>query len=307
MNLPKEWGRTVRSKKVAVLYGGMSEEREVSLKSGKAGYDALVRMGYDVVLIDMGRDVARKIEENKPDVCFIALHGTYGEDGRIQGMLDIMGIPYTGASFQGNMLAFDKLISKEQFVKYDVPTPDFITLSKAEKKMPFKKCVIKPARQGSSVGIHIVDDEKEYIERLEDAFRYDDKVVVEECIEGQELTVGILEGEALPIIWIRPKKGVYDYESKYTKGMTDYVFETGLSESEYKNIQEIALRAFDAVECESYGRVDVMYDGKNPYVLEVNTLPGMTETSLLPKAAGEAGISFDEMVEKMLKDAFSKR
>jgi len=296
----------VKDKNVAVLYGGMSSEREVSLRSGQAGFDALKSLGYDVTLVDMREDIADRLASIRPDVCFIALHGTYGEDGRVQGMLDIMGIPYTGASFQGNMLAFDKLLSKEQFIKHKVPTPDYVELSEASGHMPFGKCVIKPARQGSSVGIHIVSDAKEYQARLEDAFSYDSKVVVEECIEGKELTVGILEGKTLPVIWIKPKSGVYDYESKYTKGMTEYLFETEISHEETQKIYEVAIKAFEAVECESYGRVDIMYDGKTPYVLEVNTLPGMTETSLLPKAAERAGISFDTMVERMLEGAFIK-
>jgi len=296
----------VGNKKVAVLYGGMSSEREVSLRSGQAAYDSLVRLGYETVLIDMGKDVAEKIAEAKPDVCFIALHGTYGEDGRIQGLLDIMGIPYTGSTYQSNLIAFDKLLSKEQFVKQGVVTPDYRALDMFKTGMPFKKSVVKPARQGSSVGIHIVDNEKDYNEKLEDAFKYDTKVVVEECIEGMELTISILDRKALPIIWIRPKKGVYDYEAKYTKGMTEYVFDTGLSKPEYEKIQQTAMKAYDALECSGYGRVDIMYDGKTSYVLEVNTLPGMTETSLLPKAAGEAGISFDQMVDKMLLGAFTK-
>lgn len=207
----------VKNKKVAVLYGGMSSEREVSLRSGQAAYDSLVRLGYETELIDMGgRDVAEKLTEAKADVCFIALHGTYGEDGRIQGLLDIMGgIPYTGSSYQSNLIAFDKLLSKEQFVKYSVPTPEYITLDMFKIGKPFDKSVVKPARQGSSVGIHIVDTEEGYREKLEDAFKYDTKVLVEECIEGMELTISILDGQALPIIWIRPKK-VYTTMSRNT-------------------------------------------------------------------------------------------
>ncbi len=193
----------------------MSSEREVSLRSGQAAYDSLVRLGYETELIDMGRDVAEKLTEAKADVCFIALHGTYGEDGRIQGLLDIMGIPYTGSSYQSNLIAFDKLLSKEQFVKYSVPTPEYITLDMFKIGKPFDKSVVKPARQGSSVGIHIVDTEEGYREKLEDAFKYDTKVLVEECIEGMELTISILDGQALPIIWIRPKK-VYTTMSRNT-------------------------------------------------------------------------------------------
>jgi len=294
----------VKANKVAVLYGGMSAEREVSLRSGKAAYDALVRLGYDTVLIDMDRDVAFKLREVGATVCFIALHGTYGEDGRIQGLLDIMGLPYTGSDFQANMISFDKLLSKEHFVKAGVPTPAYVV--PIDKKMPFAKCVVKPCRQGSSVGIHIVDKEADYAAALEDAAKFDSKLMVEECITGKELTVSILNGEALPIIWIRPKKGVYDYESKYTKGMTEYVFETEMTDEHYEYVQKVALDAFNATGCSGYGRVDVIFDGTEGYVLEVNTLPGMTETSLLPKAAGKAGMTFDQMVEKMLEGAFKK-
>jgi len=213
-----------------------------------------------------------------------------------------MGIPYTGSGFQSTLTAFDKVVSKEQFHKNCIPTPRSKTL-KEYTPMPFGECVIKPAREGSSVGIHIVDNEADYKEKLEDTFRYDKKVLVEEKIDGMELTVGVLAGEVLPVIWIRPKSGVYDYESKYTKGKTEYIFDTGLSEAEYKKVQGTAMMAYDSLECSGYGRVDVMYDGKVPYVLEVNTLPGMTETSLFPKAAAEAGYSFDELIEKMLLEA----
>ncbi|MGE4317614.1 MAG: D-alanine--D-alanine ligase [Deferribacterales bacterium] len=286
--------------KVAVLYGGMSAEREVSLRSGQAAYDALVRLGYETALIDMDKDVAFRIKESGAEVCFIALHGTYGEDGRIQGMLDIMDMAYTGSNFESNMIAFDKLLSKEQFVKCGVPTPAYSLLTD---KMPFKKCVVKPCRQGSSVGIHIVDNENDYKEALKDAEKYDSKIMLEECVDGKEFTVSILGSEVLPIIWIRPKKGVYDYESKYTKGMTEYVFETEVTDEQYKYVQDTAKRAFDALGCSGYGRVDIIFDGKEAYVLEVNTLPGMTETSLLPKAAGKAGMTFDMMVERMLHGA----
>lgn len=294
----------MKSKKVAVLYGGMSAEREISLKSGKAAYDALVRLGYDTALIDMDKDVAFKIKESGAEVCFVALHGTYGEDGRIQGMLDIMGIPYTGSGFEANMLGFDKLLSKEHFVKCNVPTARYI--EPKDDKMPFAKCVVKPCRQGSSVGVSIVDNEKDYAAAIKEAFKFDSKVMVEEYVAGKEMTVSILDGVALPIIWIRPKKGVYDFESKYTKGMTEYVFETELNDDQYKYVQQTALKAFNAIGCSGYGRADIIFDGKEAYVLEINTLPGMTETSLLPKAAGKAGMTFDTMVDKMLHGALKK-
>lgn len=293
----------MKNKKIAVLYGGMSSERNVSLVSGKAAFDALVKDGFkNVVLIDVDREIAVKLLAEKPDICLIALHGTYGEDGRIQGLLDVMGIAYTGSGCAASAAAFDKVTSKILFEKAKVPTAEYKVIKEID-KADIMPCVVKPAREGSTIGISIVKSAGEYKKAVEEALKFDTKVLVEKFVTGLELTVGILNGKCLPAIWIKPKSGFYDYESKYTKGMTEYIFETGLTLDETSKIQEAALRAFEALGCEQYGRVDIIFDGETPYVLEVNTLPGMTSTSLLPKAAARAGYEFADLLKSLLETA----
>ncbi|WP_265821854.1 D-alanine--D-alanine ligase [Geovibrio ferrireducens] len=293
----------MKNKKVAVLYGGLSAEREVSLRSGAAAAKALQEAGFtDVTLIDAGHDLPARLLELKPDVCFNSLHGTFGEDGRIQGMLELMGIPCTGSDSQSSTIAFDKLLSKVIFALNNVPTPEYVQLTR-ETGAPFLPCVIKPCRQGSTIGITVAKTEEEFEKGKKEAFEYDERVIAERFINGKELTIGILSSKVLPIIWIRPKSGFYDYQSKYTKGATEYVFETEMTEDEDRLIKSTALQAFESLGCASYGRVDIMYDGKTPWVLEINTLPGLTETSLLPQAAAKTGISFPELVTAMIGDA----
>lgn len=293
----------MKNKKVAVLYGGLSAEREVSLRSGAAAAKALQEAGFtDVTLIDAGHDLPARLLELKPDVCFNSLHGTFGEDGRIQGMLELMGIPCTGSDSQSSTIAFDKLLSKVIFALNNVPTPEYVQLTR-ETEAPFLPCVIKPCRQGSTIGITVAKTEEEFEKGKKEAFEYDERVIAERFINGKELTIGILSSKVLPIIWIRPKSGFYDYQSKYTKGATEYVFETEMTEDEDRLIKSTALQAFESLGCASYGRVDIMYDGKTPWVLEINTLPGLTETSLLPQAAAKTGISFPELVTAMIGDA----
>jgi D-alanine-D-alanine ligase len=293
----------MKNKKVAVLYGGLSAEREVSLRSGAAAAKALQEAGFtDVTLIDAGHDLPARLLELKPDVCFNSLHGTFGEDGRIQGMLELMDIPCTGSDSQSSTIAFDKLLSKVIFALNNVPTPEYVQLTR-ETGAPFLPCVIKPCRQGSTIGITVAKTEEEFEKGKKEAFEYDERVIAERFINGKELTIGILSSKVLPIIWIRPKSGFYDYQSKYTKGATEYVFETEMTEDEDRLIKSTALQAFESLGCASYGRVDIMYDGKTPWVLEINTLPGLTETSLLPQAAAKTGISFPELVTAMIGDA----
>jgi D-alanine-D-alanine ligase len=297
----------MRNKKVAVLYGGLSAEREVSLRSGAAAIDALKKAGFtDIMPVDAARDLPAVLSLVRPDVCFNILHGTYGEDGRVQGLLELMGIPCTGSDSFSSTIAFDKLLSKVVFDLNGIPTPEYVQI-KRDDRAPFIPCVVKPARQGSTIGISIVKDEADFEQAKEEAFRYDDRVVVEKFITGKELTISILSGKALPIIWINPKSGFYDYESKYTKGATDYLLDTGLSAEETATIQELSLKTFKSAGCSSFGRVDVIYDGRTPWVLEINTLPGLTETSLLPKAAAKAGIGFDELVTLMIQDALETK
>ncbi|WP_022852001.1 D-alanine--D-alanine ligase [Limisalsivibrio acetivorans] len=294
-------------KRITLLYGGISSERDVSLKSGEAVYRGLQSAGFrNIRLLDADRNLAAELEKNRPDAVLSVLHGTYGEDGRIQGLLELMGIPYAGSDSFSSAVAFDKLLTKMVFERSGIPSAEYVVIDRDSAEAPFLPCVVKPSRQGSTIGIGIVKEEKDYRTAVEEAFRHDDRVFVERYIKGKELTVGILESKSLPIIWINPLSGFYDYESKYTKGKTEYNFETGLSEQEEKQVKEYAADAFKALGCRDYGRVDFIWDGETPYALEANTLPGMTETSLLPKAADKAGISFDEMITAMVKGALER-
>ncbi|MBI5682546.1 MAG: D-alanine--D-alanine ligase [Deltaproteobacteria bacterium] len=290
--------------------GGMSSEREVSLCSGMAVYKALKGKGYKVVAVDAGRDTAKVIEKKKIKLAFIALHGKYGEDGTIQGLLEIMGIPYTGSGVLASGVAFDKAAAKEIFRFHGIPTPDWQVIRNYELgiknyelrttnyKFPL---VVKPARQGSTIGLTVVKDKKDLQKAIKKAFRFDNKIVLERFIQGREVTVGILSGEPLPVVEIKPKKGLYDYRSKYTKGMTDYIAPAPLEKGVECRVKEAAINAYNALGCCGAARVDVCLDKKNdPYVLELNTVPGLTELSLLPKAARCAGIDFTELIERML-------
>lgn len=293
----------MKNKKIVVLYGGLSSEREISLKTGRAVYNTLVENGYNnVILVDVDKNIAQTLIDLKPDICFNALHGKFGEDGTIQGLLETLGIKYTGSNVAASAVAFDKVLSKYVFIANGISTADYVVLeSNVNINIPFEKCVVKPSREGSTIGVSIVDNQKDFVDAVRLAFNYDSKVIVEKFISGKELTVGLIAEEVLPPIWIRPKKGFFDYESKYTKGMTEYIFETGLSESELNRLKELALKSVKVLGCTSAARVDFIYDGNEFYVLEVNTCPGMTETSLLPKAARKAGLSFIELIEKMLE------
>ncbi len=291
--------------------GGMSSEREISIRSGTAVYNALIKKGYNAVKIDVDRNIAEVLKRKKIDIAFIALHGKYGEDGTMQGLLEIMGIHHTGSSVMASSMAFDKTKAKEIFRSHGIPTPDWEVIKNGFKEgalwarvQGFKfPLIVKPAREGSTIGLTVVK-KKEYLQKaLKKAGKYDDKIIVEKFISGRELTVGILKGYALPIIEVKPKSGLYDYKSKYTKGMTKYICPVPLNKKLEIKIKKIAFSAYNALVCSGAARVDIMLDKKNrPYVLEVNTIPGMTELSLLPKAANHAGIDFPELVEMMLLD-----
>jgi D-alanine-D-alanine ligase len=307
--------------------GGMSTEREISLKSGTAVYHALVEKGYSVVVIDVGRDIYSKITKEKIDIAFIALHGKYGEDGTIQGLLEIMGLPYTGSGVLASAISINKVLAKKLFMFNRIPTPAFKIVKKGNAVdnaifkdigLPF---IVKPNSQGSTIGVSIVHDKNEASYAIKKALKYDDTALIEKFIKGRELTVGILGNKALPIIEIRPrstagstsvragaqgirKNWMYDFKAKYTKGMTEYIAPAPLSKMLEKRLFDIALKAFNTLGCSGTARVDIMLDKRNkPYVLEVNTIPGMTELSLLPKAAACAGISFPKLVEKILLNA----
>jgi len=289
------------NEKIAVLYGGLSSEREVSLKTGKGIFEALQRKGYkNSYLIDVDWDLPERLIKERPDFCFIALHGKFGEDGTIQGLLEYMRIPYNGSGVSASAVAFDKIFSKKVLKSANIPTADYFVY-KAERSSNFYPCVVKPAREGSTIGVTIVHNDDQFLSAIDEAKKYDNKILVEKFIKGQELTVSIIDDIVLPIILIKPIKGFYDYTSKYTKGMTEYLFDTGLSEDNEIKVKKIAKETYDLIGCQSAARVDIIFDGETPYVLEVNTLPGMTETSLLPNAANRYGISYDDLVEMIYK------
>lgn len=292
-----------KNTKICVIYGGMSVEREVSLKTGKNMADALLKNFPNTHLVDADYTLAEKLVNLKPDICVLALHGTYGEDGCIQGMLEMMGIPYTGSGVAASAVAFDKLLAKQNFTDYGLNTPKYVIVNKGDKKAPFIPCVVKAARQGSSIGVTIVHDEKDYEAAVQDAFKYDNKVICEEFVEGKELTIPVMDGTAFPPIWIRPKKGFYNYENKYTAGMTDYLLDTGLSPARIRTLKKLAVKAYNAIGCRSMARIDFIATDKKFYVIEVNTVPGMTATSLVPKSASKLGISFEEIVKKIAESA----
>ena len=297
--------RGLKKKRVGVLMGGLSEEREISLKTGGAVLSALKAKGYDAVGIDAGREVASDIRKEKIEVAFLALHGRYGEDGCIQGMLEVMGVPYTGSGVQASAIAMDKAAAKKLFSFHGVSTPGFRVVNKAADAASLGfPVVIKPASQGSAVGVSIVSGEAGLEKAIKAAAKVAPQVIAERYIKGRELTVAILDSVALPVIEIIPKKGFYDYKAKYTKGMTDFVVPALLTKAVEKKVLKESLRAYELLGCSGAARVDVMLDGSGaPFVLEVNTIPGLTELSLFPRAAEAAGLDYPSLVERMLKGA----
>jgi D-alanine-D-alanine ligase len=301
-------------KKVGLLMGGLSREREISLKTGNAILKALSQKGYNVHPIDVDRSIAERLTQEKIECAFLALHGRFGEDGTIQGMLELMRIPYTGSGVLASALALHKIMAKKVFLYEKIPTPFYEVFDREEiEKNPPKRIsfplpiVVKPAREGSTIGVSIVVKGEEWIPALKKAGECDEEILVEEFMKGKEITVGILEDTPLPIIEIAPRSGFYDYHSKYTKGETQYIIPARIPEEKYLYAQEISLKAFQMLGCSDFGRVDLMTDEDgNPFVIDVNTMPGMTETSLVPKAASYAGIAFEDLVERILLRASLK-
>lgn len=298
-----------KTRKIAVLLGGLSAEREVSLRTGRAVLNALEGAGYQVVGIDADRSLPARLAQEQVEVAFIALHGRYGEDGTVQGLLEMLGIPYTGSGVQASSVAMDKVITKKILIHHGIATPDFEVLRRGENldalvtKSINYPLVVKPAREGSTIGITIARDEAALRTGIAEAFELDDHLLVEEFIQGAEVTVSVLDGQALPIIQVVPRSGFYDYQSKYTPGQTEYLLPAPLEAGLYQRIQRAAVAACDALGCSGAARVDFMVSHQAFYCLEVNTIPGMTETSLLPKAAGYAGISFAELAQRILEGA----
>ena len=293
---------------ITVLLGGMGEEREVSLCSGKAVIQALETLGHHVHGVDP-QEPGWQLD-SETEVVFLALHGEYGEDGRVQERLEQEGVPYTGTGIQGSRIAFNKELTKQAFEKNDIPTPRWLMLNDISEPAPTELAapwVLKPVRQGSSVGLQLVDEAGQWDAAFAAVCEHDDRILCEERIIGREITVGILADEALPIVEVSPKIGFYDYQNKYTVGATEYFCPADLPDERTKAIGQLALKAFDAVEGRDFGRVDMMLNvGLKPHVLEVNTLPGLTETSLLPMAAAAVGLEFSKLCQRMIELALQR-
>lgn len=304
----------MNKRRVGVIMGGSSGEHEVSLRSGAAMADALEARGHEVVrvVLDGPSDgFAQTIRRARIDVAVLALHGRLGEDGCVQGLLEMAAIPYTGSGVLASALAMDKLKAKELFRLHNVPTPPYYTLNAdqtddlAELHGSFGfPVIVKPRSEGSSLGVSRANDLGALARAVDAALEHDDDVLIERFIQATEINVGILDGEVLGAIEIAPKKGIYDYEAKYTPGMTEYFMPARINPVRYDNVLNLAKRAAQALGCSGAVRVDLLVTaGDNEYVLEVNTLPGMTKTSLLPKIAKHAGYDFADLCEEILAGA----
>lgn len=303
---------TLRRKRIGVLMGGPSAEREISRASGRGCAMALKRQGYEVIEIEVDEHVDERLRAERVEIAFVALHGPVGEDGTIQGLLELMRIPYTGSGVLASALGFFKPVFKQVLVSTGLPTPAFSLLRRHSRPPALTyPVVVKPAAQGSAIGISIVRRPDELDEALVLAGSYsvsgDPEILVETYIDGQEVTVGILDDQPLPVIEVRPKEGFYDYHAKYTKGATDYLCPAPLPSTTSEEVQHLALRAHRVIGCEGATRVDFRVDLRGrPFILEINTFPGMTETSLLPKAAAAAGIDYDTLVVRILQSALRR-
>lgn len=326
--------RLVTKKRIGVLMGGLSSERDVSMMSGLAIYQNLQEMGYNAVPIDVGKDIANVLKKEKIKLAYLALHGGMGENGAIQGLLEVFGIPYTGSSVMASALAMDKEMSKKIFSYHGLPVPSFIVVKKPgggkkrkageknNKKMdmagafiypnfempPFEMpWIVKPDSEGSSIGVCLIKEEDSLIPCLEKTFSYGQRVIVEKFIKGKELHIAILGDRVLGGVEVRPSLEFYNYEAKYTSGMTEYIMPPEIDEAVYERAKEMALKAHMVLGCSGTTRVDFMVDENNmPYVLEVNTLPGMTTTSLLPKIALSAGMNFNDLIEEIIRLAIKE-
>ena len=307
--------------RVAVLKGGRSLERQVSLRSGARVEDALKRLGYEVVPIDVAVDLIRRLRQAEPDVAFIAMHGRDGEDGTVQELLEILGIPYTGSGVLACMRAMDKVLAKHFMTEADIPTPEFFAFNETafrelgaaealpaiEERLDFP-IVVKPSSQGSALGIKFARSAADVPAALVAAFSYDSRVLLERHVEGRDLAVSILDGEALPVVEAVPRdEEFYDFEARYEIGRTDFLCPAELPPGITEQAQDLALRTYRLLGCSAFSRVDLMLDTAGELtVLEANPIPGLTETSLLPQAAEAAGISFDELVGRIVELALTK-
>ncbi len=308
-------------KSIAVLMGGRSLEREISIKSGQRISNALRKLGHDVAKLDVDQHIIENLKAEKYDLAYIALHGKDGEDGTIQEMLEVLGIPYTGPGVYANVFSFDKIVSKQLFNKLGIPTPRFYFLNGssfselgASKILPQiverlgLPLVVKPSAQGSALGIKLVEKEEALTDAIISALGYSKKVILEKYVDGIELAASIIGKEGprvLPVVEIVPDNGLFDFQSRTGSGNTGYFIPARIPDKDMKTVQDTALAVHRALDCTDLSRVDIILDKKDrvPYVLELNTSPGMTDTSLLPMAAGEAGISFEELVDNIVNMA----
>ncbi len=300
--------------RVAVLKGGRSLERGVSLRSAARVEDAIDALGHEVLSMDIGSDLVTRLREGRPDAAFVALHGPGGEDGTVQELLEILGIPYTGPGVAACALCMDKVAAKHELRSAGVDTPDWVafnetafrelgaadTLKEIEGRMGFP-LVVKPASQGSSLGVKFASARGEVPGALVAAFSYDDRVLLERYVEGRELAVGILGSDPLPVVEAIPRDSEkFDFEARYEIGRTDYACPADLSEAEADEVTGLAVRAYETLGCSGFARVDLMLGADGPQVLEVNAIPGLTDTSLFPMAAEAAGIDFEQLVAKIV-------
>ena len=292
-------------KKIAVLMGGPGSERDVSLATGRGVSKALRSLGAEVVEVDV-HDENFALPKDV-DLAFITIHGTFGEDGQLQEILEERGVPYTGDGVEASRAAFDKILSKEKFREHDVATPEWEVIEVGQRPTISVPLVVKPARQGSTVGVVIVKDARKLDSAMAEAAKYDRKLLIEKFVSGRELTIGVLGDQALPILEIIPKGGFYDFNNKYpflnpqAGGGAEHVCPAEIDPNKTKQIQKQALHAFRALGLVVYGRVDVLLsDSGDPFVLEVNTIPGMTEASLLPEAAAAAGINYVDLCARIM-------
>jgi D-alanine-D-alanine ligase len=325
----------VTAKRIGILMGGFSAEKDISVRSGLAVYQALQELGYNSVPIDVGKDIVNVLKKEKVRFAFLALHGSTGENGVIQGMLEILGISYTGSGVLASALAMDKEASKKIFIYHQLPVPPFVVITKGKgakgrkdrgkknhgeaKKAdvegfemvslpPFElPWVVKPAAEGSSIGVSIVKEQAELEPHLQKALSFGGRAIIEKFIEGKELHIGVLGKQVLGGVEVKPSLEFYNYEAKYTSGLTEYIIPPQIDESLYEKAKTTALQAHTSLGCSGATRVDLRVDSNGtPFVLEVNTLPGMTATSLLPKIAQSAGLSFKDLIEEIVRFAIKE-
>ncbi|MGC8869574.1 MAG: D-alanine--D-alanine ligase family protein [Brevinematia bacterium] len=303
-----------KTKNIAILMGGLSSEREVSIRSGENVYNALVNLGFNVTKMDVDANIFKKLIKDNIDVAVIMLHGKYGEDGIIQGVLELLGIPYTGCDVLTSAIGMNKIITKELFRANGIPTAQYIRLEPQDPDKSYEEIlklglpvVLKPVDEGSSVGVEIIRDEDQLSGKIRNYLRRHPNSFAEKAIIGTEITIGAIgKGDditVLPIMELRPKKEFYDYEAKYTKGMTDFIIPAEINKEQEEVVVEFTKKAFKILNCKGVVRFDAIIskDDGIPYFLEVNTIPGMTETSDIPAMAKAAGISFEEVVLKILE------